>query len=110
MQAAVEKIPITDAFDENSANFSNMTSSQGLYVSDALHKTNIDFSEQGIKASAATVIVMQDKAMAVSPTQLEEIKFDKPFLYIIRDKNTNEIWFVGTVYEPNYWDNDKSDY
>ncbi len=101
---------ITDAFDENSANFSNMTSSQGLYVSDALHKANIDFSEQGIKASAATVIVMQDKAMAVSPTQLEEIKFDKPFLYIIRDKNTNEIWFVGTVYEPNYWDNDKSDY
>ena len=101
---------ITDAFDESSANFSNMTSSQGLYVSDALHKTNIDFSEQGIKASAATVIVMQDKAMAVSPTQLEEIKFDKPFLYIIRDKNTNEIWFVGTVYEPNYWDNDKSDY
>ena len=103
------KLGITDAFDMNLADFSNMADEK-FFVSDALHKANIDFSEQGIKASAATVIVMQDKAMAVSPTQLEEIKFDKPFLYIIRDKNTNEIWFVGTVYEPNYWDNDKSDY
>ena len=39
-----------------------------------------------------------------------EINIDNPFVFLIRDKNTNEIWFVGTVYEPNYWEEDKGDY
>ena len=42
--------------------------------------------------------------------QPEEIKIDKPFLYFIRDKQTNEIWFVGTVYEPNSWEQDVEEY
>ena len=29
---------------------------------------------------------------------------------IIRDKNTKEVWFTGTVYEPNSWENDKKNY
>ena len=29
-----------------------------------------------------------------------DITFDKPFIYLIRDKNTGEVWFMGSVYEP----------
>ena len=100
---------ITEAFDKKMADFSNM-SNRELYVSDALHKANIDFTEKGVKAAAVTVIVMTDKAMIAAPTKPEKIKIDKPFLYVIRDKNTGEIWFVGTVYEPNSWEEDKEDY
>ena len=104
-------IGIKEAFDENLADFSNMTNSPiGLYVSEALHKANIDFTEKGVKAAAATVIVMTDKAMIANQTKPEEIKIDKPFMYIIRDKQNGEIWFVGTVYEPNSWESDKADY
>lgn len=39
-----------------------------------------------------------------------EIRIDKQFMYLIRDKKTDEIWFIGTVYEPNLWENDKVDY
>jgi len=28
------------------------------------------------------------------------IVFDRPFLYIIKDKNSDNIWFFGTVYNP----------
>ena len=28
---------------------------------------------------------------------------DKPFLYMIRDKESKEVLFFGTVYEPNKW-------
>ena len=102
---------ITEAFNDILADFSNMSSSiEGLYVSDALHKANIDFTEKGIKAAAVTVLVTMDSAVIAEPTKPEEIKIDKPFLYIIRDKDTGEIWFVGTVYEPNSWENDKADY
>ena len=94
---------ITDAFDDGLADFSNMANTS-LYVSDALHKADIDFSERGIKAAASTVIAMTEKAMLTNPNTPEEIKIDKPFLYLIRDKETNEIWFVGTVYEPSPWE------
>lgn len=99
---------ITDAFDGALADFSNI-SDTGLYVSDALHKANIDFTEKGIKAAAVTVIYMIDGIVLVEDKPIE-INIDKPFLYVIRDKNTGEIWFVGTVYEPNSWENDKADY
>lgn len=102
---------ITEAFDEDLADFSNMTNSPGgLYVSEALHKANIDFTEKGIKAAATTVIVTADSAMIANQTKPEKIKIDKPFMYLIRDKKTNEIWFVGTVYEPSLWENDKANY
>ncbi len=93
---------ITDAFIPEVADFSNMSKEQ-LYVSDALHKANIDFTEKGIKAAAATVIITKEMAILEDPSNPIEIKIDKPFMYIIRDKSSGEIWFVGTVYEPNSW-------
>ena len=100
---------ITDAFDVNLADFSNMANTE-LYVEDALHKADIDFSEEGIRAAATTVFAMKMNAVLPDSNQPEEIKINKPFLYFIRDKETNEIWFVGTVYEPNSWDEDKEEY
>ena len=100
---------ITDAFDENLADFSNMANME-LCVEDALHKADIDFSEEGIRAAAVTVLTMRTTAMLPDDNQPEEIKIDKPFLYFIRDKQTNEIWFVGTVYEPNSWEQDMEEY
>ncbi len=92
---------MTDAFDENLADFSNMANTE-LCVGDALHKADIDFSEEGIRAAAVTALTMDTTAMLPDNDQPEEIKIDKPFLYFIRDKQTNEIWFVGTVYEPKF--------
>lgn len=31
------------------------------------------------------------------------IKFNKPFIYMIRDSKTKEMLFFGVVYEPNIW-------
>ena len=100
---------MTDAFDENLADFSNMANTE-LCVEDALHKADIDFSEEGIRAAAVTALTMRTNAMLPDDDQPEEIKIDKPFLYFIRDKQTNEIWFVGTVYEPNSWEQDMEEY
>lgn len=105
-------LSITDAFDKKKADFSNMTNSLlGLYVWEAMHKANIDFTEKGVKAAATTVMVMADKAIIIEERfNPEEIRIDKPFMYLIRDKQTGEIWFVGTVYEPNSWENDRANY
>ena len=109
----LQQLGITDAFNPDNANFSkmaNLDQTKGnLYVGEALHKADMDFTEEGVRAAAVTVFAMMEEAM-IEPTQPKEVKFDKPFLFLIRDKNTKEIWFTGTVYEPNLWDNDKADY
>ena len=104
----LKKIGIKEAFS-SSADFSNMSSKE-LFVSDVLHKANIKLSERGIKAAAATVIMMKDNAMIPEEHEIKYLNFDKPFMFIIRDSKTKECWFVGTVYNPTLWENVKDDY
>lgn len=113
LKTDLANLGITDAFNPELADFSNMstiTDERPLWVSDALHKANIDFSERGVKAAAVTVLAVMDTMAMIYENKPIEIKIDKPFMYFIKDKSTGEIWFVGTVYEPNSWENDKSDY
>ncbi len=104
----LKKLGVTDAFDY-SANFSKIAKTE-LMVGQVLHKADIVLSERGIKAAAATVITLEDKAMIEDPRESVYLTFNKPFMYIIRDTKTNEIWFVGTVYEPLKWEDVKDDY
>lgn len=115
LKADLMSLGITDAFDEFLADFSNMANldetQKNLYVSDALHKANIEFSEEGVKAAAVTVFgMMGDTLIGVENEIPIEININNPFVFLIRDKNTKEIWFIGTVYEPNSWEDDKQDY
>lgn len=108
----LQSFGIKDAFDKNLADFNKMTNSQDerLYVGKALHKANIDFTEKGVKAAAVTVFEMMKATAFIQEEKPIEIKIDKPFMFVIKDKKTNEIWFTGTVYNPNLWENDKEDY
>ena len=112
------KIGITDIFDSEKADISGLTSANGEYISDAIHKANIEFTQEGIKAAAATL--MGGKGAGdpefdyIYDVPIEEIDltFDEPYLFIIRDKDTGDVWFTGTVYEPLAWADDttKSEY
>ena len=53
---------------------------------------------------------MATGAMLEEPKQPVEIIINKPFMFLIRDKNTKDIWFTGTVYEPNNWEKDEMEY
>ena len=101
------KIGINDVFDKNKADLSNLVkNSKGAYISDASHKANIEFSNEGIKAAAATQMGGAGSTrggfdyLFDVPVKIIDLTFDKPYMYIIRDKADGEVWFVGTVYEP----------
>jgi serpin B len=102
---------IQAAFNSDSADFSKMASFP-LYINKAVHKANIDFSEDGIKAAAVTAFAMREAAIAnYGPRpQPITIKINRPFLFVIRDRENGAIWFTGTVYEPNSWKNDMKEY
>jgi len=103
------ELGIKDAFDAKSADLSKMEDTKELYVSNALHKADIEFTEEGVKAAAVTVFIIESMSLPPEKEPVDVI-INKPFMFIIRDKNTKAIWFTGTVYEPNSWENDEETY
>lgn len=104
---------ITDVFDKEKADLSNLTSELGAYISNVAHKAKIEFTEDGIKAAAVTVLggmgagTPYDYKFEI-PVEYIDLTFDKPYMFLVRDTETNELLFVGTVYEPLLWENEPS--
>lgn len=103
----LKALGITDVFSSNVADLSNLVSTGGSYISEARHKANIEFSNDGIKAGAATEMGGLGAAGNISfdynfeiPVKELDLTFNRPFMFVVRDKNTQENWFVGTVYQP----------
>ena len=102
----LKSLGIKDVFDTNKADLSNITSSKGAFIDKAIHKADIEFSNDGIKAAAATAMSGYGATTGPAfehlfkvPVKDIDISFNKPYMYLIRDKATGEVWFAGTVYE-----------
>ena len=101
----LKKLGIVDVFDDENANLSSMVK-KFAYISAAAHKANIEFSNEGVKAAAVTGFGGMGNAACEFeynfdvPVEEIDLTFDNPYLFLIRDKNTGEVWFTGTVYEP----------
>ncbi|MBQ6497749.1 MAG: hypothetical protein IJI58_03440 [Bacilli bacterium] len=103
----LQELGIENIFDINKSDLSNMLNGDKRFIDKAIHKANIEFSNDGIKAAAATVMGGAGAAHACNydyefdvPVEKIDVTFDKPYMYVIRDKDSGEVWFVGTVYEP----------
>ncbi len=100
----LNKLGINNVFDASKADLSKIASDS--YIAKASHKANIEFSNDGIKAAAVTSFGGAGAAGGGFdyrydiPTRIIDLTFDKPFMYLVRDKKTGEVWFTGTVYEP----------
>lgn len=107
LEKDLKKLNVTDIFDADKADLTGILPEKGNFISDTLHKATIDFSNDGIKAAAVTIFGGAGSAgcgfehLYDVPVEVIDLTFDKPYVFFIRDKNTNEIWFTGTVYEPN---------
>jgi serpin B len=86
------------AFMEGAADFSGMDGTKNLYISDVIHKAFIDVNEEGTEAAAATAVVM--RAKGVAPGSLPVFRADHPFVFLIQDRDTGTILFVGRVADP----------
>ena len=99
---SLKSLGIKEVFDKKNADLTKMA--EGVYVSSIAHKTHVEVSEKGTKAAAATSVEVTNKeAVALSEPTIIRIKFNKPFMYIIRDRDSKEMLFIGVVKEPNEW-------
>lgn len=87
----LKNIGINKAFEEN-AEFDKMFDSGNMWITDTIHKTYIDVDEEGTEAAAVTAIGMGGASLPPEPM---EVKFNKPFTFVIRDNTNGEILFMG---------------
>jgi serpin B len=101
---ALQALGMTDAFDENRADFTGMvdgTPPEPLFVSDVLHKAFISVDEHGTEAAAATVVVMEGATAIEEEEEPVEVRIDRPFMFVIRDTQTGTLLFLGRVLDPS---------
>ena len=97
MSPTLQKMGIKDAFDD-SADFSAMTGTTGLYIDKVIHQAMIEIDEKGSEASAITTDIMQGKGLRYSDSEREippTIRFDHPFDFIIYDNKRKINLFSG---------------
>jgi len=100
LKETLTALGMTSAFT-SAADFSGMDGTQGLSISDVIHKAFINVGEKGTEAAASTAVIMGGTSGSyVSPSQLI-VNADRPFLYFLRDQPTGAILFMGRVLDPS---------
>jgi serpin B len=70
----------------------------GICISRILHKTFLSVDETGTKAAAATVVEMTKSA--VEDIIFHSVYLNRPFVYMVIDRETNLPLFIGTMLDP----------
>lgn len=78
------------------ADFSGMNGRKDLFISQVVHEGFVDVNEEGTEAAAATGVTVK---AAMSMTSAE-FKADHPFIFLIRDRRSGAILFMGRVEDP----------
>jgi serpin B len=91
------KMGMALAFTAN-ADFSGMNGGrEPLLISNVLHKAFVDVNEEGTEAAAATAVIV---ARGGPPPRPIVFRADHPFVYLIRDRRTGCILFMGRMANP----------
>ena len=96
LKKTCESLGMTNMFDPAfSGDFKSLA--DDIYVSDIIQKTKIIVDEEGTEAAAVTMMTMDVTCAMPDEQKTLDITIDKPFVYAIRDTETNIILFAGYV-------------
>ena len=95
LEDALSDMGMESAFNM-SADFSGMDGTLSLYIASVIHKAFISVDENGTEAAAATAVIMQK----LNGESSVEFTIDRPFIYLIKDRGTGTILFIGRLLNP----------
>lgn len=85
---------MTSMFDDGRADLSGISETEQLVVGAVQHEAVVTVDETGTEAAAATGVDIQ----AVSAPM--PVTVDRPFLFVVRDRSTGAVLFLGRVTDP----------
>jgi len=94
---ALSQLGLHQMFDEG-ADFSGLSNEPGLYINRILQDTFISVDQHGTEATAVTMALMETGAFPREKLIARTI--DQPFLFVIVDKPSDVILFLGKVVNP----------
>jgi len=96
MKDDLEEMGMSTAFKYPKADFTGMSPTDELYIDDVIHQTFVKVNEAGTEAAAATAVVGE---MGIS--RPKTFTADHPFIFIIQERDTGAILFLGRVSDPS---------
>lgn len=93
----LQGLGLTDVFDADAADFSPLTDTKGIFLSEVRHGTRVAIDEQGVTASAYTI--MPGAGAAMPPDEEIDFTLDRPFVFAIYGPDNLPL-FVGIVNVP----------
>ncbi|KAM7335764.1 hypothetical protein ACRRTK_004257 [Alexandromys fortis] len=91
-KASLERLGLKSLFDENTSDFSGMSETKGVTLSNVIHRVCLEINEDGgesIEVPGSRILQHKD-----------EFNADHPFIYIIRHNKTRNIIFFGKFCSP----------
>ncbi len=96
LNKVLQDMGMKQAFDEMNADFSDISPTVRLYLTEVVHKAFVAVGEKGTEAAAATGVIAM-------PTGIFNFKYftaNHPFLFLIGDITTGSILFMGRLMKP----------
>ena len=98
LKKVLQDMGMNQAFDKMNADFSDISPTARLFLTEVVHKAFVTVGEKGTEAAAATGVIAM-------PTGIINVKYkyftaNHPFLFLIGDIATGSILFLGRLMKP----------
>jgi serine protease inhibitor len=98
LKPLLTKLGMSVPFDETKADFSGISRTKRMFISQAVHRANITVDENGTEAAAVTGLGM---GIVSAPPPVEAtVRADRPFAFAIVHTKTKAPLFLGQVTDP----------
>lgn len=91
----LKALGVTEIFIKD-ANLTAMSDNKELFLSKAVHKSFIEVNEEGSEAAAASGMIAISRMAVLYP----QVIVDHPFFFLIKNRKTGMILFMGRVMHP----------
>ncbi|ROT78002.1 serine proteinase inhibitor 7 [Penaeus vannamei] len=99
MLPALMDMGIRDIFDSEKVDFTTLGNIRNLTLEKVIHKAFVEVNEEGTEAAAATALAISSKSLRRDfPVRFH---CNRPFLFLIRDNETNNNLFMGVYRDPD---------
>lgn len=96
LRSILRNMGMEEAFSQSQANFSGMSNTNDLFLSQVFHQATVDVNEEGTEAAAGTGATLSGRTGHGGP----QFVADHPFLFLIMHKITKSILFFGRLVLP----------
>ncbi len=102
MNDVLKSLGMANAFTSGLADFSHINKTADLFISRVIHKTFVQVDEEGTEAAAVTLVGIEKTSNEPDEDKIFHFYADHPFFYVIREKDSGTILFMGRMDNPKW--------